>query len=143
MKCKECKNARFEEYNGSPNRYSCEHSDISGYKMICRTKRGSTTITIKTAPKWCPINNREWGKVSGKYIISNEPSLIQIGYWKEIEQAYDNAIVKTKERIEDLEVAQKPWSGSNDIEGMRIYDHYEYLIDENERFLKLLEGEEK
>lgn len=137
MKCKECKNARFEEYNGSPNRYSCEHSDISGYKMICRTKRGSTTITIKTAPKWCPINNREWGKVSGKYIISNEPSLIQIGYWKEIEQSYKNAIAEIKEMIKCKE--QRLTEDISEEEKTICFA----LANEDRIFLNLLEGKEK
>lgn len=59
MKCKDCDLKVFEKGNGQPNRYYCQHpkaiADV-GSRMICRTERHSEELTIKTAPKWCPIN---------------------------------------------------------------------------------------
>ena len=49
---------------GSPNRYYCTHPVAAKMacawaKMICRTERRSTEITIKTAPKWCPLEQND------------------------------------------------------------------------------------
>lgn len=61
-KCSECRYKVFEEYNGSPSRYSCSHPDISGYQMISRCDRGSSELKTKTSPKWCPLK-KEWIRV--------------------------------------------------------------------------------
>lgn len=57
MKCSECNHLRFTRYNGRPSRYSCEHPELSGYQKICNCKRGNDELVVKTAPKWCPLNN--------------------------------------------------------------------------------------
>lgn len=50
-KCSECSDCKFEKYNGSPNRYRCDHPHPvkRGYKMISRCDRGSTALTVKTS----------------------------------------------------------------------------------------------
>lgn len=66
MKCKDCDYKKYWEHKGGPGRYYCEHPDARFAKseceptpMICRTKRHSDEITIKTAPKWCPLRGKE------------------------------------------------------------------------------------
>jgi len=57
MKCSECNHKIYEPSNGGPNRYYCKHPEAVreiGSRLICRTERHSTVITIKTTPKWCP-----------------------------------------------------------------------------------------
>lgn len=57
-KCAGCRRCRFEDCNGSPNRYYCVHPAVMagmGNRMVCRTERHSTAITIKTSPRWCPL----------------------------------------------------------------------------------------
>lgn len=57
-KCVSCKHCHFELGNGNPNRYYCVHPTIMagmGNRMVCRTERYSTEITIKTSPRWCPL----------------------------------------------------------------------------------------
>lgn len=58
MNCKDCNYKVFEKSNGSPNRYYCKHPEALkgvGARLICRTKRHSEEVTIKTAPRWCPL----------------------------------------------------------------------------------------
>ena len=60
-KCSECKYKVFEEYNGSPNRYYCNHPEIvagEGPRMICRTERHSKELKLKTSPKWGPLKKK-------------------------------------------------------------------------------------
>lgn len=66
MKCKDCSYKEFAKVNGGANRWYCTHeaarfvkSECEPTPMICRTKRHSEELTIKTAPKWCPINKRQ------------------------------------------------------------------------------------
>ena len=68
MKCKDCGYKRLYVVKGGINRFYCEHpdarfarSECESTPMICRTKRHSKELTIKTAPKWCPFrkNNLE------------------------------------------------------------------------------------
>lgn len=59
--CKDCDFRRFENYNGSPNRYHCVHPEAVrgvGYRLICRTDRHSSEIKMKTSPKWCPLKQK-------------------------------------------------------------------------------------
>ena len=58
MRCVDCYQKKFEDYNGRPNRYYCEHPDAPrkyGPALICKTERHSTELTIKTSPRWCPL----------------------------------------------------------------------------------------
>lgn len=71
-----------------------------------------------------------------KYEISNEPSLIQIGYWKEIEQSYKNAIAEIKEMIKCKE--QRLTEDISEEEKTICFA----LANEDRIFLNLLEGEE-
>ena len=70
MKCKDCDNKKFVPRNGTPGRYYCEHPEIrenyefSPSRMICRTGRRDKELTVKTAPRWCPMNRKE--KANGK-----------------------------------------------------------------------------
>lgn len=57
-KCAGCKHCQFAPGNGNPNRYYCTHPATTagmGARMVCRTERHSTEITIKTSPRWCPL----------------------------------------------------------------------------------------
>lgn len=56
-KCSDCNLKIFSKGNGSPNRYYCRHPEATkmGSRMICRTERHKTELTIKTSPKWCPL----------------------------------------------------------------------------------------
>lgn len=65
VKCSECNYKRLVRYNGNPNRYYCDHPDARFVRsecepvpMICRTKRHSDELIIKTSPKWCPLNQK-------------------------------------------------------------------------------------
>ena len=63
MKCKDCIYCEFEKSNGGPNMYYCVHPTAAqlvcaGARMICRTERGSMEFTIKSAPRWCPLNKQ-------------------------------------------------------------------------------------
>ncbi len=57
IKCVECSHCKLENYNGSASRYYCTNpitvQDV-GNIMIFRCVRGSTQITIKSSPVWCP-----------------------------------------------------------------------------------------
>lgn len=62
IKCKDCSFATFVPSNGGPGRYYCDNPDAKyatspciPRPMICRTERGKSEVTIKTAPKWCPV----------------------------------------------------------------------------------------
>ena len=51
-----------------PGRYYCFHdeakfarSECEPHPMICRTGRHDDKLTIKTAPRWCPLNKKEKG----------------------------------------------------------------------------------
>lgn len=66
MNCKDCNYKKLEVYSGGMSRYYCTNPDASYARSECeptplisKNKRHSTEITIKTAPKWCPINNKE------------------------------------------------------------------------------------
>lgn len=57
IKCTECESVYFQSRNGSPSRYYCLHPSVVagvGSVAICRCKRGSDEITIKSSPVWCP-----------------------------------------------------------------------------------------
>ena len=59
-KCIECDFVSFYQGNGNPSRYYCNHEKhgaLAASRMICRTERHSTEITIKTSPRWCPRKN--------------------------------------------------------------------------------------
>lgn len=60
MNCKDCGYKIFEKGNGSPNRYYCKHPEATkmGSRMICRTERDKTELTIKTSPRWCPLRQK-------------------------------------------------------------------------------------
>lgn len=61
MKCSECDHKHFETGNGSPNRYYCNNPVATagvGARLICRTERHKTDITIKTSPSWCPLKKK-------------------------------------------------------------------------------------
>lgn len=67
MKCKDCTYKLFSENKSGPSRYYCKHpkarfvrSECEPTPMICRTKRHSDEITIKTSPKWCPLKQEEY-----------------------------------------------------------------------------------
>lgn len=67
-KCKECNFKSFYSGNGGLNRYYCEHpdgrfarSECEPTPLICRTERHSSEMTIKTAPKWCPLKRSDDG----------------------------------------------------------------------------------
>lgn len=56
IKCIDCEHCKIERYNGSPSRYYCQHPaviDDVGNMMICRCRRGSDDLTIKSSPVWC------------------------------------------------------------------------------------------
>ena len=62
MRCAECKFKCFGEDKGGVNRYYCTHQTAAASvnasaRLIARTKRHETELTIKKAPRWCPINN--------------------------------------------------------------------------------------
>ena len=62
MKCKDCTYKDFLEHKDGPGCYYCKHpkarfarSECEPTPMICKTKRHSDELTIKTSPKWCPL----------------------------------------------------------------------------------------
>lgn len=62
IKCVECEYKELLELNGSPNRYYCNYEDVTesaGSRMICRCKRDSNKMNIKTSPKWCPLRENK------------------------------------------------------------------------------------
>ena len=68
MNCKDCSYKKFYDGNGRPGRYYCFHdeakfarSEFEPHPMICRTGRHDDKLTIKTAPRWCPLNKKEKG----------------------------------------------------------------------------------
>ena len=65
MNCKDCSYKEFHNGNGRPGRYYCLHDDARYARnkceptpMICRTERHDDKLTIKTAPRWCPLNRK-------------------------------------------------------------------------------------
>ena len=68
MNCKDCSYKKFYDMNGRPGRYYCLHdeakfarSECEPHPIICRTARHDDKLTIKTAPRWCPLNKKEKG----------------------------------------------------------------------------------
>lgn len=68
MKCKNCRHLSFTHGNGSPSRYYCTHPNASiskygwnagGAEMVERCERYKDELTMKYAPKWCPINSNQ------------------------------------------------------------------------------------
>lgn len=62
MKCSDCNYKLLEKYSGGLSRFYCKHpnaEDGIGSRKIGKTMRGSSELTIKTAPKWCPIKNKQ------------------------------------------------------------------------------------
>lgn len=71
IRCEECNYKAFREDKAGVNRWYCKNpaaefarSECEPTPMICRTKRHSKELTIKTSPKWCPfrrkaMNNKE------------------------------------------------------------------------------------
>lgn len=66
MKCVDCDYKKLEKGNGSPNRYYCTNPDARFARskceptpLICKTERHSVELTIKKAPKWCPLNKKK------------------------------------------------------------------------------------
>jgi hypothetical protein len=62
MKCSECKHCKFAPSKDGANRYYCNHKKAgesvnASARLLARTKRHSDELTIKKAPRWCPINN--------------------------------------------------------------------------------------
>jgi len=57
MSCLDCNLKSLATYSGGLSRYYCEHSDAppGAGSLICKTKRGSTELTRKKPPKWCPL----------------------------------------------------------------------------------------
>lgn len=59
-KCKECQYTEFQDMNGRPNRWYCNHPEVRAHvscpadTLICKTERHAREMTIKTSPKWCP-----------------------------------------------------------------------------------------
>ncbi len=69
MKCSECSYRTFAETKGGVNRHYCDHPTAAASvnataRLICRTKRHSKEMTIKNAPRWCPLKGREDGGCS-------------------------------------------------------------------------------
>ncbi len=64
-KCSKCENAKFQDMNGRPNCWYCEHPEVRKYvscpanTLICKTERHTKEITIKTSPRWCPRRNTD------------------------------------------------------------------------------------
>ena len=64
-KCSKCEDAKFQDMNGRPNRWYCEHPEVRKYvscpanTLICKTERHTKEITIKTSPRWCPRRNTD------------------------------------------------------------------------------------
>lgn len=72
MRCAECSCCEFaEDKKGGVNRYYCTHKTAAGSvnasaRLITRTKRHSTELTVKKAPRWCPINMQAGGENNEK-----------------------------------------------------------------------------
>ncbi len=73
MKCSECNHCQFaEDKKRGMNRYYCKHraaaaSVNAGARLLARTKRHETELTVKTAPRWCPLKSEittEEGEIS-------------------------------------------------------------------------------
>lgn len=71
MNCINCHHKEFTPGNGNPGRYYCKNpkarfarSECEPVPMICRTKRHSAELTIKTSPKWCPYRVKNHGKAA-------------------------------------------------------------------------------
>ncbi len=65
VKCKECDHKKFVSDKAGCNRWYCENpearfarSECEPTPMICRTKRHSKEVTVKTSPKWCPLRKK-------------------------------------------------------------------------------------
>lgn len=58
LKCISCEHRSFMQGNGNPSRHYCELANTScePRRMICRTERHETDMTIKRTPRWCPLN---------------------------------------------------------------------------------------
>nr|WP_278678750.1 hypothetical protein [Clostridium paraputrificum] len=62
IKCSDCNYKKLEIYSGGINRYFCTNIEATkgvGSRVICKTERHSTEITIKTSPRWCPLKDRK------------------------------------------------------------------------------------
>lgn len=64
MKCSECNQCHFGEDKGGVNRYYCKHpkaaaSVNASARLIAKTKRHKKELTVKTAPRWCPLKEVE------------------------------------------------------------------------------------
>lgn len=61
MKCSECNHREFaEDKKGGVHRYYCKHKKAAASvnataRLITRTKRHEKELTVKTAPRWCPL----------------------------------------------------------------------------------------
>ncbi len=69
MKCMDCSYAELSKYKGGINRWYCENRAVkneinAGRELICKCKRHSEELTIKTSPKWCPF--KRGGAVDAK-----------------------------------------------------------------------------
>lgn len=73
-----------------------------------------------------------------KYKVSEEPSKIQIAYWKALEQDYHNAIAKIKERIANARTLRRRTVLRPSVKIRRAMLFA--IIQENKKFLSLLEG---
>lgn len=69
MNCIDCDYKEYTPGNGNPGRYYCKHpkarfaiSECEPTPMICRTKRHSSELSIKSSPKWCPYRVKTNGK---------------------------------------------------------------------------------
>ncbi len=60
-KCRTCKEVVFEKENGSPNGYYCVHprSLKNEPRLICKLKKHSDEMVLKTSPQWCPLKYGE------------------------------------------------------------------------------------
>lgn len=64
MKCSECNQCHFGEDKGGVNRYYCKHpkaaaSVNASARLIAKTKRHEKELTVKTAPRRCPLKEVE------------------------------------------------------------------------------------
>lgn len=60
IRCRDCHYLLFQEGNGNPSRYYCEHPKICqerqcGAVLISRCDRHSEELKTKTSPRWCPL----------------------------------------------------------------------------------------
>lgn len=64
MKCSECNHCEFAEDKAGAHRYYCKHEKAAASvnataRLIARTKRHDKELTVKTAPRWCPMKEAE------------------------------------------------------------------------------------